>query len=78
MKKLHGAVRIALLVLAGAGAAAFVKAEPPRQKWEYECDSAYPHDVANLNELGAQGWELVGMLPGNTGAPYFCFKRPRT
>ena len=49
--------------------------------WEYklfirdlEADNA--PDEEEINPLGAQGWELVGMFL-HTGILYFYFKRPK-
>lgn len=52
------------------------------QAWEYklfirdlETDNAPDED--ELNPLGAQGWELVGMFL-HTGMLYFYFRRPKS
>ncbi len=38
-----------------------------------------PRTMEPLNELGAQGWELVNAMPGNTVVReiLYTFKRPR-
>ena len=48
-------------------------------KWEYEqrrrdLDAQGPLEVDALNELGAQGWELAGILVRGSHATYV-FKR---
>ena len=69
-------LRASLLVLAGAGLTAFVRSEPPRQRWEYTCPWIRLGDKAELNRMGANGWEMVAVTPDGDTAPYFCFKRP--
>lgn len=76
------AVRAALLLLTGAGVAAFVRTEPPRQQWEYRCIEMYypaaPRQAAGLDSLGRAGWEMVTNLTNSDGATSgLCFKRPR-
>ncbi len=48
--------------------------------WEYASilvDS--PASKTTLDELGAQGWELVSVLQGHTSAQLlYVFKRPKT
>lgn len=42
-------------------------------QWEYHVEhSDQPLDQAHLNELGAEGWELVAALPT---AGHYIFKR---
>ncbi len=38
-----------------------------------------PKTMDPINELGAQGWELVNTMPGNMGVSQilYTFKRPR-
>jgi len=53
-------------------------------KWEYKIaaiDHASPDDIeAELNELGAEGWELIQILipemPMRAGASALVLKRP--
>ena len=44
------------------------------QRWEYAClnQRSYQADVGQLNEMGAQGWEMAP----SRGTSEFCFKRP--
>jgi hypothetical protein len=52
----------ATLPLAGAPA-------PPdaaRTKWEYKSFNGIKEDVTQLDQLGADGWELVGVTANNT------------
>jgi len=56
------------------------------QKWEYHCSSFFNHPAhltepegeATLNNLGAQGWELVQVNAGlgDMTVQMACFKRP--
>ena len=48
-----------------------------RQTWEYKM--VYRSDVteAQLNQLGAEGWELVTATAGQGNYITFCFKRPK-
>lgn len=51
------------------------------QAWEYklfirDMEADNPPDEEEINPLGAQGWELVGMFL-HTGMLYFYFKRPK-
>ncbi len=43
-------------------------------KWEYKIVVAESPTVEMFNELGADGWELAGILPMQAGASFF-FKR---
>jgi hypothetical protein len=51
------------------------------QKWEYKWEpvAKFTPDYRNrLNELGDEGWEFVGLLPGDGMAQHFVlFKRPK-
>ena len=56
-----------------------------RTVWEYKLEALEfsPLDVGNeplgLNEIGAEGWELISVQPNHTrgAAPFLCiFKRP--
>lgn len=49
-------------------------AAPPRTVWEYKIVSE--SDKLSLNDLGAQGWELVAVEMGGAQEVYF-FKRPK-
>lgn len=43
-------------------------------RWEYHVEqSAEPLATAHLNDLGAEGWELVAAMPT---AGHYIFKRP--
>jgi len=49
-------------------------APPGVQRWEYSCyRDASGLNMEQMNQYGAQGWELVG--PRDQGAE-LCFKRP--
>jgi hypothetical protein len=49
-----------------------VRAGTTPQKWEYHCVQYWGHPApADLNAIGAQGWELVANSQNE-----FCFKRP--
>jgi len=39
-------------------------------------DSDY-YAVTGLDKLGAEGWELVAVMPGNNGIPEYILKRPK-
>jgi hypothetical protein len=62
------------------------RAETNPAHWEYTCIEAdrtesFDFPVNELNKAGAQGWELVSMLPvkkdlGGYDKFGFCFKRP--
>jgi hypothetical protein len=47
------------------------RADGTPTRWEYACFAAEPS--AKFNDLGRQGWELVGW--GDV-PPVWCFKRP--
>lgn len=58
---------------------------PPR--WEYRCDESPNEDIplAQLNQAGSEGWELVWMMPNkmrggvgvlDTNDLSYCMKRP--
>jgi hypothetical protein len=40
-------------------------------KWEYHCTAE--RSVDDVNKLGPEGWEMVGM----NGPALLCFKRPK-
>jgi hypothetical protein len=45
--------------------------------WEYHTAAIRPDDEAHLNRLGAEGWELVAVVPAeNPASPVCYFKRP--
>jgi hypothetical protein len=50
------------------------KQTPPRTVWEYKIVSE--SDKLSLNDLGAQGWELVTVSMGGAQEVYY-FKRPK-
>jgi hypothetical protein len=79
---------IALMCLAGWTAhAQLQRSSAPRQTWEYqEVELSAKEDAAPmLNRLGAQGWELVGVISACPSSPsttipcqFFAYmKRPR-
>ena len=81
-------LRASLLVLAGAGLAAFVRSEPPRQRWEHLCRgplfdrraalySWREQQADSINRLGANGWEMVAVTSEGGGRVGLCFKRLR-
>lgn len=53
------------------------------QKWEYNWEPVAKFTLdyrKHLNELGEQGWEFVGLFPGNEGSQaqhFVLFKRPK-
>ena len=49
-------------------------AAPPRVTWEYKVVSE--SDKVSLNEMGAQGWELVTVVMGGAQDVYY-FKRAK-
>jgi hypothetical protein len=79
-------ITITLIVGCVAGATAShvvspaARAGTPPTKWEYKCPENAT--VARLNELGAQGWELVSVVgtPGDVSYSgirlQYCLKRP--
>ena len=75
-------VALAFGIGCGAGAGASGVGVPPvragtsPQKWEHHCFKgkalgAEEEATRRANELGAEGWELVGMV-----TKFVCFKRP--
>ena len=50
------------------------KQSPPRAAWEYKIVNE--SDKVSLNELGAQGWELVTVEMGGAQEVYY-FKRAK-
>jgi hypothetical protein len=59
------------------------RVEPPfvsvQPRWEYRevvCDTAALLGEENLNRLGEEGWELVGVAPTGTQVRFY-FKRER-
>jgi hypothetical protein len=73
--KLHSFVRIGLvsLMLVGAFVAGqhyprTVAAQNPQQKWEYQiigCGVGCSGQVAHINKLGDEGWEVVTLNASN-------------
>jgi hypothetical protein len=73
----------------GCGVAAVVplmvppaRAGAPGPRWEYYCQSDMrrpweEEDLAKLNKIGSEGWEMVQQLVGiqGTNGDVFCFKR---
>jgi hypothetical protein len=51
----------------------------PRPAWEYKIVSVFVGKLAAaeplLNDSGSEGWELVGMVPGDCSTVVFTFKR---
>ena len=86
--KLPSAIRAALLVGTGVTLAAFVQADPPRQRWEHHCSTLTRGNPLDRRErmrtfadsfprMGARGWELVAVIPHDGLAnTIYCFKRP--
>ncbi len=71
----------AALLLCAAGWTGSAQRQTSPTAWEYRAvpGNAYRPDDAALNDLGAQGWELVGMtqLGGSGTTPWYFFKRPK-
>ena len=45
--------------------------------WEYRAIALQPGDESQLNRLGAEGWELVAVVPDGKAAVTACYlKRP--
>lgn len=70
---------VGLALLAGSAwqfAGAQVSRDVARQRWEYK--KLRTDSETNLNELGAEGWELVAIASSNeTNTVHFSvFKRP--
>jgi len=70
--------KILLLVCAGLVACfLFIGARGyGRTTWEYKCPNTGWLGQEQLNELGAQGWELAGMTFNGNSTVYY-FKRPK-
>ena len=70
--------KILLLVCAGLVACIlFIGARGyGRTTWEYKVPNASWLPEEQLNELGAQGWELAGMTFDGSNT-HFYFKRPK-
>jgi len=50
---------------------------PTRQvRWEYKVRSNI--EQSDLNNLGAEGWELAALKPDNGGGAVFYLKRPKS
>jgi hypothetical protein len=73
--KHHGIIAIVFVVGCATGGVAAQLVVPPVRagtsptRWEYQCvDAGFRVDDVNgtLNKLGAEGWELVSMAPGQT------------
>jgi hypothetical protein len=45
--------------------------------WEYRVSSGVPLGEPQLNALGAQGWELTGIVWDSVTYPTYYFKRPK-
>jgi len=80
-------VLIIILLLVGLGFPLMVLLKPevkPVDKWEYRIESPTDETLAHtINELGAQGWELVFARRATSGGEYFpsvhyemIFKKP--
>jgi hypothetical protein len=81
---------LVLAFLAGcAGAAAaplmvqVARANPPAQRWEYDCRQANTGITDMANQLGQQGWDLTAAAGAGWGGGLlaehnmvWCFKRP--
>ena len=68
MKKHIALAAVAIAILAGCST-------PSTRAWEYRkvrAELGKPFDTA-INELGTEGWELVGVSEGSA-----YFKRPKT
>ncbi len=66
-------IALGTLALIGLTAARQV---PAAQRWEYTV--AVPSNIdIDLNGYGAQGWELVQVVPGGPTATAWIFKRPK-
>ena len=51
------------------------------QQWEYDRWFFHPEDeiIANLNNMGSVGWELVSVIQVQNGdGAHYIFKRPKT
>lgn len=49
------------------------------QKWEYMIIEVYTYatEITRMNQLGEEGWELVAIVPKESGSwSKFIFKRP--
>jgi hypothetical protein len=67
---------LSLLLVMGAVAALAFRPQPlTPQHWEYHVYVPSNTD-ADLNSLGAQGWELVQVVPGGPTSTVWVFKRP--
>lgn len=52
------------------------RASSTSQKWQHHCEDNIHND--NLEELGDDGWEMVGVTATNFHGDFrYCFKRPQ-
>lgn len=78
-KRLVLAAVAAALLLCAAGWTAYAqRGRAKRGAWTYKAVTAstVQPDEKALNELGAQGWELVGVTEVG-GTTFYFFKRPK-
>jgi hypothetical protein len=64
------------LFLLGWGVHGQKKDSTSKQNWEYKYLYKY-YSIDNLNALGAEGWELVGVSIDSSDNMHFYFKRAK-
>jgi hypothetical protein len=75
-------ILVAVLLLSLTGWTAYTqKNKSSNPRWEYKTIGlqSLSIDENQLNTLGAQGWEFVGLYPvlNGNGGEYYIFKRPK-
>jgi hypothetical protein len=64
-----------LTAIVGIGLVVFAVRGNQQPRWEYKI--VYEASYRDLNDLGSEGWELVGVtaMPNNSGAAHFLKRR---
>ncbi len=79
-KRISLVILVAVVLVSLTGWTAYTqKDKSSNPRWEYKAIglSSISVDDNQLNTLGAQGWEFVGLYPvaNGTGGDYYIFKR---
>lgn len=68
MKKTTGILLVLVALLSAFGWSGYAQKRPPKTAWEYKALRNQDLSDQTLNDLGAQGWELVSVAAyGNPG-----------
>ena len=76
VKNLLVVAMVAVMLMVGWSVYA-QKSKPAKNTWEYKRVQILGGQEKSLNELGAQGWELVAIDNNETALSIYVFKRAR-